>query len=120
MIKETNERTTASDRVFHRIDEVEYGEVDYNNRGRGRAIHIQSGPLDKIMNGWGRLPLNIWRTQTQEKTTACNDGVSTPLIHHGRPPSRAAAATRGATNLISGLRGTFCGSATVVGCSGAE
>jgi hypothetical protein len=42
------------------------------------------------------------------------------LIHHGQPPSRAAAATRGATNLISGLRGTFCGSAAVVGCSGAE
>ena len=43
-----------------------------------------------------------------------------PPIHHGRPPSRAAAATRGATNLISGLRGKFCGSAVVVGGSGAE
>ena len=42
------------------------------------------------------------------------------LIHHGRPPSRAAAATRGATNHISGLRGTFCGSAAVVSGSGAE
>jgi hypothetical protein len=40
------------------------------------------------------------------------------LIHHGRPPSRVGAAARGATNLISGLRGTFCGSAAVVGGSG--
>jgi hypothetical protein len=42
------------------------------------------------------------------------------LIHHGRPPSTAAVAARGATNLISGLRGTFCGSAAVVGGSGDE
>ena len=42
------------------------------------------------------------------------------LIHHGRPPSRAAAATRSATNLISGLIGTFCGSAVVGGGSGDE
>jgi hypothetical protein len=42
------------------------------------------------------------------------------LIHHGRPPSTAAAAARGATNLISGIRGTFCGSAAVVGGSGDE
>jgi hypothetical protein len=42
------------------------------------------------------------------------------LIHHGRPPSRVAAATRGATNLISGFRGTFCGSVAVVGGSGDE
>jgi hypothetical protein len=42
------------------------------------------------------------------------------LIHHGRPPSTAAAAARGATNLISGLRGMFCGSAVVVGGSGDE
>jgi hypothetical protein len=42
------------------------------------------------------------------------------LIHHGRPPSRAAAATRGATNLFSGLRGRFCGSAAVVSGSGDE
>jgi hypothetical protein len=42
------------------------------------------------------------------------------LIHHGRPPSTAAAAARGATNLISTLRGTFCGRAVVVGGSGDE
>ena len=42
------------------------------------------------------------------------------LIHHGRPPSRVAAAARGATNLISGLSGTFCGGVEVVGGSGDE
>ena len=58
-------------------------------------------------------------TQTQEKTTATM--VYRPcLIHHGRSPSTAAAAARGATNLISGLGETFCGSAVVVGGSGAE
>jgi hypothetical protein len=55
----------------------------------------------------------------KRKTTATMANVRC-LIHHGRPPSRAAAATRGATNLISGLRATFCGSAVVVGGSGDE
>ena len=59
-----------------------------------------------------------------------NERVLGALKHSGkqgndgeRPPphsSWTAAVTRGATNLISGLRGTFCGSAAVVGCSGAE
>ncbi len=44
--------------------------------------------------------------------------MSDRLIHHGRPPSRAAAATRGATNLISGFRETFCGGSVVVGGPG--
>jgi hypothetical protein len=48
-----------------------------------------------------------------------NEAASSP-IHHERPPSRAAAATRGATNLISGLRGAFCGSAAVGGGAGVE
>ena len=42
------------------------------------------------------------------------------LIHHGRPPSRVAAAARGAANLIRGLSGTFCGSAVVGGGAGVE
>ncbi len=67
----------------------------------------------------GALPLKIYSAISPHKTTATMANVRR-LIHHGRPPSRAAAATRGATNLISGLRGTFCGSAAVVGGSGAE
>ena len=42
------------------------------------------------------------------------------LTHHERPPSRVAAAARGATYLISGLSVTFCGSAAVGGGSGDE
>jgi hypothetical protein len=60
---------------------------------------------------------NHAQTQAEKKATMAN---IPRLIHHGRPPSRAAAATSDATNLISGLRGTFCGSAAVVGGSGAE
>ena len=66
----------------------------------------------------GALPLKIYR-DSPHKTTATMANVRR-LIHHGRPPSRAASAARGATNLISGLRGTFCGSAAVMGGSGAE
>jgi hypothetical protein len=71
-------------------------------------------------NEWrGACRLDFWRTQTQDKTTATM--VYRPcLIHHERPPSRAGAAARGATNLISGLSVTFCGGAAVVGGSGAE
>ena len=42
------------------------------------------------------------------------------LTHHERPPSRVAAAARGATYLISGLRASFCGSVAVGGGSGDE
>ena len=62
---------------------------------------------------------HFWHTQTQEKTTATMVNVRC-LIHHGRPPSRVAAAARGAANLIRGLSGTFCGSAVVGGGAGVE
>jgi 5,10-methylene-tetrahydrofolate dehydrogenase/methenyl tetrahydrofolate cyclohydrolase len=61
----------------------------------------------------------FWRTQTQAENKPTMANVRR-LIHRGRPPSTAAAATRGATNLISEYRGTFCGSAAVVGGSGDE
>jgi hypothetical protein len=43
--------------------------------------------------------------------------VTASFIQNGR---HTAADARGAINLISGLRGTFCGSAAVVVGSGAE
>jgi hypothetical protein len=70
------------------------------------------------MNG-GRDALFFGALKHKQKTTATMVSLLL-LIHHGRPPSTAAAAARGATNLISGLRGTFCGSAAVVGGSGDE
>jgi hypothetical protein len=75
------------------------------------------GPLDKIFLVCAcRFEFGA---QTQEKTTATM--VYRRLPHsYGRPPSRVAAAARSATNLISGLRVTFCGSAAVMGGSGDE
>jgi hypothetical protein len=70
------------------------------------------------MNGF-RDALFFWRTQTQAENNG-DDGDASPPHSSGRPPSTAAAAARGATNLISGLKGTFCGSAAVVGGSGDE
>jgi hypothetical protein len=61
--------------------------------------------------------------KTQSGATSgkqANNGEPSPTSFNGRPPSRVAAAARGAIYLISGLRGTFCGSAAVMGGSGDE
>ena len=71
------------------------------------------------MNGFRGAGTFTYHTQTQEKTTATMVTILLP-IHHERPPHPERPPQRGAVYLISGLRGTFCGSAAVVDGSGDE